>query len=82
MSSSVSLTHSSSAGTDGQSVHTDAAQYSQTQRLTDQQSGHTDRLTNRQTDRQTDRQKDRRKTDRETADKPTDNRLSLTTRDV
>ena len=77
MSSSVSLTHSSSAGTAGQSVHTNAAQYSQTQRLTDRQSGQTDRLTNRQTDRQ----KDRRKTDRQTDDKPIDNRLSLTTRD-
>ena len=60
-----------------QSVHTNAAQYSQTQRLTDQQSRQTDRLTNRQTNRQ----KDRKTAERQTADKPTDNRLSLTTRD-
>jgi hypothetical protein len=77
MSSSVSLTHSSSAGTDGQSVHTNAAQYSQTQRLTDRQSGQTDRLTNRQKDRQTERQTDRqtdtRQTDRQQT-KPNDYR--------
>ena len=43
----------------------------------------TDRPTERayrQTNKQTDRQKDRRKTDIQTADKPTDNRLSLTTK--
>ena len=66
MSSSVFLTHSSSAGTDGQSVHTNAAQYSQTQRMTDRQSGQTDRLTKRQTNRQIDR-KTERQTTRQTA---------------
>ena len=47
------------AGTDGQSVHTNAAQYPQTQRLTDR----TDRQTNKQTERPTDRQTDRQTTD-------------------
>ena len=59
MSSSVSSTNSSSAGTDGQSVvHTNAAQYPQTQGLADRQSGQTDRLTNKQKDRQTETKPD------------------------
>ena len=66
MSSSVSSMDSSNAGTDGQSVHTNAAQYPQTQRLTDRQTGQTDRLTtDRKADRQTDRQTYRRQTDRQ-----------------
>ena len=65
------------AGTDGQSVHTSAAQYLQTQRLADRQTGQTDRLTNRQKDRQEDKG---RQTDRKT-DKQTNSRLSLLTTD-
>ena len=49
---------------DGQPVHTNAAQYPQTQRLTDRQTGQTDRP-DRPTERPTDRQTNRRQNDRQ-----------------
>ena len=48
-----------------------AAQYSQTQRLADQQSRQTDRLTNRQTNRQKDRKTAERQTDRQPTNRQT-----------
>ena len=47
------------ADTDGQSVHTNAAQYPQTQRLTDPTDREANKQTKRLTDRQTDKQTNR-----------------------
>ena len=62
-------------------THTQLSIHKRSDRQTDRLADGADRPTDQQTDRQTDRQKDRTKTDREIDDKPTDNRLSLTTRD-